>query len=73
MERLQEKLDSLLDYQAAAQVLKVSVPTVKRLALSGEISVIRVGQRATRFEPSALREFIDSRRLDAQKAERCGA
>ncbi len=73
MQELQKKLDSLLDYRGAAEVLAVSVPTVKRLASSGEIPVIRVGQRATRFEPSALREFIDSRRGDAQKAQRTGA
>ena len=62
MEGLQEKLDALLDYQRAAEMLAVSVPTLKRIVSQGELPIIRVGQRSARFEASALREFIASRR-----------
>jgi excisionase family DNA binding protein len=70
---LQEKLDSLLDYQGAAERLNVSVPTVKRIVGRGELQAVRVGQRALRIEPTTLQTYIESRRLDAQKAERSGA
>jgi excisionase family DNA binding protein len=73
MEKLQEKLDSLLDYSRAAELLNVSVPTVKRLVGRGELQAVRVGQRALRFEPATLQTFIENRRLDGQKAERRGA
>lgn len=62
MEGIQEKLDSLVDYRKAAEVLHVSESSVKRLVGRGELQAVRVGQRAVRFEPSTLREFIASRR-----------
>jgi excisionase family DNA binding protein len=70
---LQEKLDSLLDYQSAAERLNVSESTIKRLVGRGELQAVRVGQRALRIEPATLQTYIESRRLDAQKAEPRGA
>jgi excisionase family DNA binding protein len=62
MSELKRELEQLVNYEGAAKILGVSIPTVKRMVCDGAIDVIRVGQRSTRFEPSALKAFIDSKR-----------
>jgi excisionase family DNA binding protein len=47
----------LLDAKAAAQRLGLSLPTIYRLAASGELQAVRVGG-AVRFEPSEVAAFV---------------
>jgi len=47
----------LLDYRSAAEVLGVSVSTVRRLVAAGDISPVRIGRRSL-FLHSDLEELV---------------
>jgi excisionase family DNA binding protein len=48
--------DKLLTVAAAAELLGVSVKTVRRRIASGEISVVRIG-RSVRIHPKELQRY----------------
>ncbi len=52
-------LTPLLTVAEVASYLQVSIRTVRRLIVSGELKVIRIG-RAIRVQKTALRAFIAS-------------
>ena len=56
---LRTSWEQLLTIQEVADSLKISVPTVRRLFLSGQLPPpIRVG-KSLRWKPSSLTEFFD--------------
>jgi excisionase family DNA binding protein len=55
------ELEPLLTVAAVCEVLGVSKPTLYRLIHAGELTPIRVGQRA-RFEPAELRAYLERHR-----------
>jgi len=62
-------LEPLLRYDAAAEVLAVSVPKLKLMVYARELPTVCVGKRSRRFEPAALREFIARRTIPSAEAE----
>lgn len=55
----------LLNYQETAELLGVSVKTVRRLVDSGKIVSIRLSERIVRFEPSEIAAFAERNRIEA--------
>ena len=55
----------LLNYQETAELLGVSVKTVRRLVDSGKIVSIRLSERIVRFEPSEIEAFAERNRIEA--------
>lgn len=55
----------LLNYQETAELLGVSVKTVRRLVDSGKIVSIRLSERIVRFEPSEIAAFAERSRIEA--------
>ena len=53
---------SLLDIEAAASCLGVSVSTVRRLVRTGALPAFRVG-RQLRFRPEEIDVYLESRRV----------
>lgn len=51
----------LLDYRDAARALAVCERTLRELASTGEIAVVRVGSRGVRFARAELERWIESR------------
>jgi len=56
----------LLNYQETAELLGVSVKTVRRLVDSGKIVSIRLSERIVRFEPSEIEAFAERNRMEAK-------
>ncbi len=56
---------TLLDYRSAAEVLGVSVSTLRRLVVAGHIGPVRIGRR-TLFLQSDLEEFVRRAARDGQ-------
>ncbi len=52
----------MLDIEAAATCLGVSVSTVRRLVRSGDLPAFRVG-RQLRFRPEDIDAYIESKRI----------
>lgn len=52
----------LLDAKAAAQRLRLSLPSVYRLARTGTLPSIRIGSDLLRFSPIDVQSFIDGNR-----------
>ncbi|HSH77318.1 MAG TPA: helix-turn-helix domain-containing protein [Herpetosiphonaceae bacterium] len=52
----------MLDIEAAATCLGVSVSTVRRLVRTGDLPAFRVG-RQLRFRPEEIDAYIESRRI----------
>ncbi len=57
-------IDHLLDTEAAAAVLGVSVWTMRRLRRDGDIPAVLIG-RSWRYAPADLRTYINNRRTTA--------
>jgi excisionase family DNA binding protein len=51
----------LLDAREAALRLRVSLPTVYRLARAGELPSIKIGKDLIRFDAAALARFVSAR------------
>ena len=57
--------DSLVDIAEAARILSVSVSTLYGWVWQRRIAFVKMG-RALRFEPTALRQFIEKNRVQAR-------
>lgn len=55
---------SLLRPKDAARILDVSERFLRRLSARGEISCVRIGERALRYCREDLQDFIERRRAD---------
>ena len=51
--------DQLLDYSAAADLLKMPRPTLRRLVAMRRIPHVRLGPRSVRFRIDALLAWLD--------------
>jgi len=57
--------ESLVDIAEAARILSVSVSTLYGWVWQRRIAFVKMG-RALRFEPTALRQFIEKNRVQAR-------
>lgn len=57
--------DGLVDIAEAARILSVSVSTLYGWVWQRRIAFVKMG-RALRFEPTALRQFIEKNRVQAR-------
>ena len=64
-----EKKLNLLTYQQAADYLQMPLPTLYSLVCRRKIPCIKLTGRMVRFDPVRLQEWLDSMRIEPQKAE----
>jgi excisionase family DNA binding protein len=57
-----EGKEGLLKIGAVAERLGISIPHAYRLAQTGEIPCIRVGEKSVRFDPEDVETYIRSHR-----------
>jgi excisionase family DNA binding protein len=58
-------LQELLTAQQLAELLKKHPRTILRMAQSGELPHVRIGERGIRFVPSEIQDWLAERRVPA--------
>ena len=61
-------MTTLLTESEAADVLRLTARQVLRLASRGELPSVRLPNKAVRFDPDDLREFVEAHKRPAQEA-----
>ena len=60
--------EELITYEQVSKMLGLAKGTVYALVHQNRIPHIRLGRRLVRFDPTALREFVDEHRVEARDA-----
>lgn len=69
MERVMEKeIEKLLTQQEVCEILQISGSTFFRLARSGRLPAVKIGQQ-WRVRPSVLNRYIERQTVKARKIE----
>ena len=56
----------LITYEEAAEMLGLAKGTVYAMVHQNRLPHIRLGRRLVRFDPAALRAFVDAHRVEAR-------
>jgi excisionase family DNA binding protein len=56
--------EELITYEEAAEMLGLAKGTVYAMVHQNRLPHIRLGRRLVRFDPTALREFVDKHRIE---------
>jgi excisionase family DNA binding protein len=63
------EIGRLLTYKETADLLRVTVRTVRTWAKSGDLRAVRLGPGAVRFDPADVADFIAARRTGGRSSE----
>ncbi len=62
-------MTALLAPAEVSQILRVSLSTVRRLTVSGELTHVRVSDRRPRYRPEDVIAFLETRRAHARPGQ----